>query len=804
MALPGKEAEDARRRAAAALVRGLPGQKVPGLVAQQARDRQAAAADRANGIFPTPHGRLHPPRVYQDEDGKARQLKYGNDQALRGGDEGSNGYVPHPTPVYGKQGVAPPMPTGMASIGSRPNGASGPLTPSGQVNPFQPVAKPMPSALSGIGGTPSPRIPAAPVPSNGYDEPGNTPPNAMPNAMPTQAHFSVPPAPVTPRTNGPASALTPNNTKPLTVQPNWSFPPGRVPQQPDSVPQQPDSEPLQPTNAQPGLSPLQRFNLPKPLIPTLQTGDAVQQSMQAPQPLKSPPIPYDSNQPRLAIPTPPRKLLPPPTPQDVAAISRSQAEGRGADSLREKIAGIMMSPPSASEREDMFRRNNYGTSNDPVQRAKDFRLNESMANQHEHNVAGQKIIDRNQRVHDSRGETPTSYSYLNRFNNEYFDAMNGRPGGFGSQASRNAMTPEQRRYVDAPQAGVQSQPQSIFQRQAPPNNRMQGSVPVGPSRDMSGANGVAISQVDGSNGPQVGYIPANRSDGTKGTSRFVEGQETPLGTRVVRNPKTGGLALIGKGISGPSSGAADDPFAGNVPTQPTAAQFQAMQQQGSANETARIKARDTEEREADRLAGGRGRSKRQIADELSRDERVLSAARKNRLGMDIPAVARAAGREKIRVQDDLNKAAGMVANKSTIPGSLESKIKGGRNARGSDVGKWMESKAVDNDGYPVYSNEQDNLHSALEKEWGTMTPGEKRQAKDWYEQNEKYNKPQTWMGGGSWQGTPGDKKLKLLFKELDKGAAKPPASPPSQGATIPPTYGGTPPISPVKRGSSKL
>ena len=259
----------------------------------------------------------------------------------------------------------------------------------------------------------------------------------------------------------------------------------------------------------------------------------------------------------------------------------------------------------------------------------------------------------------------------------------------------------------------------------------------------------------------------------------------------------------GQTPSSPASSSADA-FAGDAPYRPTAAQYRQIQAQGSMRETERIKARDTEEREADILNGGQGRSKRQIADELSRDERVLSAARKNRLGMDIPAVARAAGREKIRVQDDLNKAAGMVANKSTIPGSLESKIKGGRNARGSDVGKWMESKAVDNDGYPVYSNEQDNLHSALEKEWGTMTPGEKRQAKDWYEQNEKYNKPQTWMGGGSWQGTPGDKKLKLLFKELDKGAAKPPASPPSQGATIPPTYGGTPPISPVKRGSSKL
>jgi len=255
----------------------------------------------------------------------------------------------------------------------------------------------------------------------------------------------------------------------------------------------------------------------------------------------------------------------------------------------------------------------------------------------------------------------------------------------------------------------------------------------------------------------------------------------------------------GQTSSSPALSSAD-PFASDAPYRPTAAQYRQIQAQGSARETERIKARDTAERESDRQAGGQGRSKRQIADEVARDERVLAAARKNGLGAEVPAVARAAGREKIRVQDDLNKAAGMVKNKNG-PGSLSASL---ANSKGNDVSKWLDSKAVDNDANPFYSNEQDNVHSALQAEWHRMTPEEKRQAKDWYEQNEKYNEPRTWMGGGSWQGTPGDKKLKLLFKDLGQGAAKPPASPPSQGATMPPAYGGTPPISPVKRGSSKL
>lgn len=67
-----------------------------------ARQRRAEAFARQQPGYvpPASTGRVAPPRVYQDEAGNARQLKYGNSQALRGGDEGPNGYVPHPTPTY--------------------------------------------------------------------------------------------------------------------------------------------------------------------------------------------------------------------------------------------------------------------------------------------------------------------------------------------------------------------------------------------------------------------------------------------------------------------------------------------------------------------------------------------------------------------------------------------------------------------------------------------------------------------------------------------------------------------------------
>ena len=188
MAFPVSEEQKAIfRRRLAATAREV--QPPTGSFAESARARQAAANDRANGIMPV-RGPDQPAFSYQDHVGNNNRQLYGNSQANRGGNENAQGYVPHP----------------------------------------------------------SPRIPAAPVPSNGYDEPGVTLPNAMPVSE---------------------KPVLPGNINQL--------PPGGL---------------AMPVRQQPAMA----------------------------------------------------SRLPPLTPQGVAAISRSQAEGRGADSLREKIAGIMAAP----------------------------------------------------------------------------------------------------------------------------------------------------------------------------------------------------------------------------------------------------------------------------------------------------------------------------------------------------------------------------------------------------------------------------------------------------------------------------
>ena len=338
MAFPVSEEQKAIfRRRLAATAREL--QPPTGSFAESARARQAAANDRANGIMPV-RGPDQPAFSYQDHVGNNNRQLYGNSQANRGGNENAQGYVPHP----------------------------------------------------------SPRIPAAPVPSNGYDEPGVTLPNAMPVSE---------------------KPVLPGNINQL--------PPGGL---------------AMPVRQQPAMA----------------------------------------------------SRLPPLTPQDVAAISRSQAEGRGADSLREKIAGIMAAPAIQG----------------PVMDSPQIQA-----------MRAQK--DANVRTYGSMGRSP---EMQDRMESGYNKAM-----GIGQPT----------------QAG--EQPQSIFQRQAPPNNRMQGSVPVGPSRDMSGANGVRMGELRPNTG-NVAYVPGNGTDGSVGSARYVEGRRIePLtpggrGTVVQRGPN-GGMELIG-------------------------------------------------------------------------------------------------------------------------------------------------------------------------------------------------------------------------------------------------------------------
>ena len=339
MAFPVSEEQKAIfRRRLAATAREV--QPPTGSFAESARARQAAANDRANGIMPV-RGPDQPAFSYQDHVGNNNRQLYGNSQANRGGNENAQGYVPHP----------------------------------------------------------SPRIPAAPVPSNGYDEPGVTLPNAMPVSE---------------------KPVLPGNINQL--------PPGGL---------------AMPVRQQPAMA----------------------------------------------------SRLPPLTPQGVAAISRSQAEGRGADSLREKIAGIMAAPAIQG----------------PVMDSPRIQA-----------IRAQK--DANVRTYGSMGQSPEMQA---RMDSGYNKAM-----GIGQ-----------------PQAGVQSQPQSIFPRQAPPNNRMQGSVPVGPSRDMSGANGVRMGELR-PGGSQVPYIPSQGTDGSIQNARFVVGRRNaPLtegnrGTFVGRT-ESGALSLTG-------------------------------------------------------------------------------------------------------------------------------------------------------------------------------------------------------------------------------------------------------------------
>lgn len=338
MAFPVSEEQKAIfRRRLAATAREL--QPPTGSFAESARARQAAANDRANGIMPV-RGPDQPAFSYQDHVGNNNRQLYGNSQANRGGNENAQGYVPHP----------------------------------------------------------SPRIPAAPVPSNGYDEPGVTLPNAMPVSE---------------------KPVLPGNINQL--------PPGGL---------------AMPVRQQPAMA----------------------------------------------------SRLPPLTPQDVAAISRSQAEGRGADSLREKIAGIMAAPAIQG----------------PVMDSPQI---QSMRAQKDANV----------RTYGSMGRSP---EMQDRMESGYNKAM-----GIGQPT----------------QAG--EQPQSIFPRQAPPNNRMQGSVPVGPSRDMSGANGVQMGSFR-PGGSQVPYIPSQGTDGSIQNARFVVGRRNaPLtegnrGTFVGR-ADSGALSLTG-------------------------------------------------------------------------------------------------------------------------------------------------------------------------------------------------------------------------------------------------------------------
>lgn len=185
----------------------------------------------------------------------------------------------------------------------------------------------------------------------------------------------------------------------------------------------------------------------------------------------------------------------PMTPQDMAAMGRSQAEGRGADSLREKIAGIMAAPAIQG----------------PVM---DSPRIQSMRAQKDANV----------RTYGSMGQSP---EMQDRMESGYNKAM-----GIGQ-----------------PQAGGQSQPQSIFPRQAPPNNRMQGSVPTEEPRDMSGVNGVQMGSFR-PGGSQVPYIPGQGTDGSIQDARFVLGRRNaPLtegnrGTFVGRTD-SGALSLTG-------------------------------------------------------------------------------------------------------------------------------------------------------------------------------------------------------------------------------------------------------------------
>lgn len=144
-------------------------------------------------------------------------------------------------------------------------------------------------------------------------------------------------------------------------------------------------------------------------------------------------------------------------------------------------------------------------------------------------------------------------------------------------------------------------------------------------RDLSGTGGVSY---DGSRpfaqGGGRAYIPQYQTDGSVGQSRFVEGTTREVGPpgsgrhmTVSRNPDTGGIKLSGGGVK--------------LTEEQKQAQYQ----------------------------------KRVAYDQAQKDSRVLRAARQNDLGMDVPAVAIAAGRERMRVQNDLDKAAGRMP--SAVP-----------------------------------------------------------------------------------------------------------------------------------------
>jgi len=146
----------------------------------------------------------------------------------------------------------------------------------------------------------------------------------------------------------------------------------------------------------------------------------------------------------------------------------------------------------------------------------------AIANMHAQHQASLLLNNRNASQMAGRGVPNLQQQ---RLAEQYDNVMAGQPVGSGALPAQ----------------------ESRFPRQPPPNNRYQGSVPLEPSRDLSGANGLSFDQES-----ERAFIP--RGGGGVGAyglgvdkSQFVEGTSRK-GMNILRNPATGGIMLQGGGV----------------------------------------------------------------------------------------------------------------------------------------------------------------------------------------------------------------------------------------------------------------